>query len=422
MRPILTALSLVLAMHSGATAQSSLTIQQMDEQSLSQALSSIIFGGCVEISNIAYHGSPLAFGVMTDPNGTYGIGQGLVLSTGEAGQIANTASFFASSSLGQPGLSLLAAQAGVNSFDAAVIEFDFTPLADTLFAGDFIFGSEEYPSFVCTNYNDMFGFFVSGGPGAVEPTNVALIPGTSTIVSINTVNDQSCGDPTYYLSNADGQDIAFGGITQLINMQYPVVPGETYHFMIAISDGGDGIYDSGVIVRSQSFCGNTWFQVPDFDVNETEPLTYQFMNHSTQAESYLWDFGDGQFSVEENPTHTYIEPGDYQVSLTCTNMCFDTTRTVLLQSLVTGSSDLASDLIFDVRHFSDGQIAIDFQGNIPKATTIEVLDALGRKVHEFSLGKVSRWNGTVDVSALPKGAYIARLTSGNRQAVVRFLR
>lgn len=422
MRPVVTALSLVLLMHSGTKAQSSLTIQQMDEQSLSQALSSIIFGGCVEISNITFQGAPAAFGVMSDPNATYGIGQGLVLSTGNAGHIANSASFFASSNLGQPGHPLLEAQAGITSYDAAVIEFDFTPLADTLFAGDFIFGSEEYPNFVCMNFNDMFGFFVSGGPDEVEPTNVALIPGSSTIISINSVNDQGCGDPTYYLSNVGGQDIAFGGITQLINMQYPVIPGETYHFMIAISDGGDGIYDSGVIVRSQSFCGNTWFQVPDFDVNELEPLSFQFMNLSTQAESYLWDFGDGQFSIEENPTHTYAEEGDYQVSLTCTNMCFDTTKTVLLGSLVTGSSDLVNELRFDVRHFSEGQIAVDFQGNMPKPTAIEVLDALGRKVHGFSLGKVSRWNGTVDVSTLPKGAYIARLTSGNRQAVVRFLR
>jgi len=422
MRPILTALSFVLTAHSVLHAQSSLSIQQMDEQSLNQALSSIIFGGCVEISNITYQGSPMAFGVMTDPNATYGIGQGLVLSTGQAAEIANPATYFASSNLGQPGLPLLASQAGVASFDAAVIEFDFTPLADTLFAGDFIFGSEEYPTFACSGFTDMFAFFVSGGPDAVNPTNVALIPGTSTIISVNSVNDQGCGDPTYYVNNSTGQDIAFGGMTQLINMQYPVVPGETYHFMIAISDGGDGIYDSGVIVRSQSFCGNTWFQVPDFDVNEAGPLTYQFMNLSTQAESYLWDFGDGQFSTEENPTHSYVEPGDYQVSLTCTNMCFDTTKVVMLESLITGNSDLLNELNFDVRHFSDGMVQVSFRGNMPKSTSLEILDALGRKVQEVPLGTVSRWDGTVDVSSLPKGAYIAKLTSGNRQAVRRFLR
>jgi hypothetical protein len=67
MRAIIHAFSLLFLSHC-ASAQSSLTIQQMNEQSLSQALSSIIFGGCVEISNITFQGAPAAFGVMSDPN------------------------------------------------------------------------------------------------------------------------------------------------------------------------------------------------------------------------------------------------------------------------------------------------------------------------------------------------------------------
>ena len=35
--------------------------------------------------------------------------------------------------------------------------------------------------------------------------------------------------------------------------------------------------------------------------------------------SYLWDFGDGETSIEENPSHDYAEPGTYSVSLTVTD-------------------------------------------------------------------------------------------------------
>src|SRR5690554_6193291 len=31
--------------------------------------------------------------------------------------------------------------------------------------------------------------------------------------------------------------------------------------------------------------------------------------------TYLWDFGDGQFSTEESPIHRYASPGEYDVSL-----------------------------------------------------------------------------------------------------------
>ena len=45
----------------------------------------------------------------------------------------------------------------------------------------------------------------------------------------------------------------------------------------------------------------------------------QFTNLSTGTPiGYIWDFGDGIFSNEENPTHTYLIEGTYNVTLTAT--------------------------------------------------------------------------------------------------------
>ncbi|MBK8341955.1 MAG: PKD domain-containing protein [Bacteroidetes bacterium] len=41
----------------------------------------------------------------------------------------------------------------------------------------------------------------------------------------------------------------------------------------------------------------------------------EFSNYSTNADSYLWKFGDGTESVEVNPTHTYPAPGSYNIGL-----------------------------------------------------------------------------------------------------------
>lgn len=47
------------------------------------------------------------------------------------------------------------------------------------------------------------------------------------------------------------------------------------------------------------------------------PMTVSFFDSSyVSAESWYWDFGDGQSSVEQNPVHTYENPGAYDVSLT----------------------------------------------------------------------------------------------------------
>ncbi len=49
--------------------------------------------------------------------------------------------------------------------------------------------------------------------------------------------------------------------------------------------------------------------------------TVTFANTSTNATSWLWNFGDGNTSTMQNPTHTYANSGSYTVTLQSTNTC-----------------------------------------------------------------------------------------------------
>ncbi|WP_405413090.1 PKD domain-containing protein [Maribacter sp. Asnod1-A12] len=53
--------------------------------------------------------------------------------------------------------------------------------------------------------------------------------------------------------------------------------------------------------------------------SEVDFLEYAFTNGSTGATSFEWDFGDGNTSTEESPTHTYATADTYEVILTATN-------------------------------------------------------------------------------------------------------
>ena len=56
------------------------------------------------------------------------------------------------------------------------------------------------------------------------------------------------------------------------------------------------------------------------------PLTVSFVDYTTAAPpviSWYWDFGDGNTSVEANPTHIYVTPGFHTVSLNATNIVSD---------------------------------------------------------------------------------------------------
>ncbi len=58
--------------------------------------------------------------------------------------------------------------------------------------------------------------------------------------------------------------------------------------------------------------------IAQFKTNATKymaPADVQFTNNSQKADSYEWDFGDGQTSTEETPTHHYTKSGNYNVIL-----------------------------------------------------------------------------------------------------------
>src|SRR6185295_14813645 len=50
--------------------------------------------------------------------------------------------------------------------------------------------------------------------------------------------------------------------------------------------------------------------------NGLAPLTVTFTNLSAGADTYAWDFGDGNISTNTNPTETYTNAGVYSVTLT----------------------------------------------------------------------------------------------------------
>jgi gliding motility-associated-like protein len=154
-----------------------------------------------------------------------------------------------------------------NLHDLCKLDFDFIPLSDTV-KFNYRFGSEEYPDFNCTNFSDIFAFYITSGIGYSSATNIALIPGTTIAVSVNSINSgtllygtaSNCsslgaGSPftSLYVNNSVSTTIVYNGLTQLLQAKAVVVPCSTYHMKIAIADLGDGDRDSGVFLEANSF-------------------------------------------------------------------------------------------------------------------------------------------------------------------------
>ena len=238
-----------------------------------QLVEDYLIGPGITVSNVTYRGQLSQFAFFSNGNSTaLGMDEGIILCTGNATQIAQSAGSHMSSSLGGNGVDELDAIINNPSYDTndgAVLEFDFIP-QDTMLSFYYIFGSEEYPEFVCSSYNDIFAFLISGinpSGGMYVDENIALIPGTDLPVAINTVNPgipgtsyspSGCTSLSYsslYVSNSSQQPV-FDGFTVPLVAVAKVIPCQTYHIKLCIADVSDGIYDSGVFLKRNSFITN----------------------------------------------------------------------------------------------------------------------------------------------------------------------
>lgn len=118
-----------------------------------------------------------------------GMESGLILTTGV---IANAKGPNSVSNISTennlPGNSLLdALSGGATGYDASIISFDIVSNTNKI-TFKYVFASEEYNEFVNAGFNDVFGFFISG-PGITGTQNIAVLPGTTTPVNIDNINN-----------------------------------------------------------------------------------------------------------------------------------------------------------------------------------------------------------------------------------------
>lgn len=231
-----------------------------------QLVEEVLLGEGVVATNITFTGNPQQIGMFNSQNGIFPLTDGVVMSTGNVADIPGAANTFASTGFGAAGDPDLAAISGGLIRDAAILEFDFIPTGDSI-NFSYVFASEEYPNFCCGQYNDVFAFLISGpgfnGPYTNNAQNIALLPGTTTPVSISNVNNGTanngpCTNCQYYVNNTGGgaAGVAFNAHTVVLQALAQVQCGETYRIKLAIADVADNVYDSGVFLEARSFSSN----------------------------------------------------------------------------------------------------------------------------------------------------------------------
>ena len=245
-------------------------------------------GDGLGISNPTLERGVLNTQIATFTNGIagagFGIDDGVLFSTGNAVNDLTTRNVRAVTSVSPTNTGTDPNLIAINpsaAFNTVAYSFDITLAPEV--SGIrivFQFGSEEYPDYVGSVFNDLFGFFVSG-PGigdGVTMKNFAELPSNGDVIAVNSVNGGVAGDQgdanyeglnlnqtEFYINNGHRNDggpntnpqpgpfpvhIEYNGITKAITKDIGGLQGgETYRFKVAIADVGDGSYDSGVLLH-----------------------------------------------------------------------------------------------------------------------------------------------------------------------------
>ena len=313
-----------------------------------ELITEVFLGECLTASNVTYTGSTASIGTFTNGWGI-GIESGIILTTGNVLDAVGPNLLGSTTFTSGGGASPLL---GFNTNDQATFTFTFIPETEQV-TFTYVFASEEYPEYVCSTFNDAFGFFVSG-PGYTANTNIAIVPGSTLPVAINTVNSGvtgafgaigGCSSLLYsslYVNNVGGVHNEYDGFTLPLTACINTVPCEPYTITITVADVGDAAFDSAVFLAAESFSAGTELEIVasvDQDLANVSSGTNCDMNGffvfaleepSTDPVTLVYNVTvQGEATVNPVPLSVTFQPGETLVAVPVTSVTAGTSLTTV---------------------------------------------------------------------------------------------
>lgn len=305
---------------------------QVDDTYSAQQLGEnvLINSPCANVSNFAVSGDPFSpgeqsFGYFNAAGTGFPFNEGIVLSTSRAkrteGPNDNLIDEGATAWLGDADLELAL---GIgNTFNATVLEFDFTPLTSQV-SFDYIFSSEEYQGTAPCTYSDGFAFLLKEVGSSSPYQNLALVPNTNIPVLVTTVHPDipgACGpqnEQYFDAFNGNNHPTNFNGQTVPMTAKATVIPGVTYHIKLVIADEANIRYDSAIFLGAGTFKVGTDLG-PDQLFATMNPVctgnSFTLDATETGTNTYKWFKNNIVIPGAVNPTYSVNNAGVYTVEV-----------------------------------------------------------------------------------------------------------
>lgn len=253
----------------------------------------------------------------------------------------------------------------------------------------------------------IYSVMVTSSSGCTKTQTVAVLADDSLAISVLS-NPASCAG----MSDGSAQATVSGGhspytytwsSSTVTTASLSSLQAGTYMVDVSSSNGCIATATYTINNRAQAVTASFSPSV----INGIAPLTINFSNQSSNANTYQWDFGDGNRSSEDNPTHVYSASGTYTVAVLATNgVCSD-----IAYSIVTIDDDSYAEIpnVFTPNGDQNNDL---FYVKAKNVSTIEmsIYNRWGKKIHETS-GKQAIWDGNeADQKGAPDGTYFYIIT------------
>lgn len=143
---------------------------------------------------------------------------------------------------------------------------------------------------------------------------------------------------------------------------------------------------------------------------------YFFTDASLNAESWLWDFGDGTTSTLENPVHSFPASGDYLISLKAGSDCFEDTAGDTINVIISNSEEGSKQSFVSVFPNPAHEKILVTPGRNQSGCVVEyeIVNVQGITVKKGELNASGDLSYEVDLAGQNRGMYYLRISSGRK--------
>lgn len=147
---------------------------------------------------------------------------------------------------------------------------------------------------------------------------------------------------------------------------------------------------------------NEEIAIADFSYDQSGS-TFTFTNSSWRSTDFLWDFGDGNTSIEVNPVHTYVNPGNYTVSLIASNECGEDTLALVGQVQTNALKQVSPMRLSQI---SSSSYQLDLQGFL----SVSLVNTNGQLLKSYRLSELTDHSKLmIDLSSFSSGIYFLKV-------------